>query len=203
MSSRHKLKILDHGVSLPEAARSSMETVIRSLKRPKKRLKLFELEPWLMCSIVGTCLGPPDLNRVVKRHRLRFGDDVREHQLHSFFVERAAEDCPISRTMNKILDEKFSRAIRLVGQETDEAGLKALWDELCARGHVAAGYWAFVCHTHTPVWLRNDIFGDVHMLSHFMGDHNREGAMAGEAANRATYDQVGQSQKARAGDDHG
>lgn len=151
---------------------------MRNLKCPKKRLKLWELEHWLMCSIVGTCLAPPDLDRVVKRHRLRFDDDVREHQLHSFFVERAAEDCPIGRTINKILDENFSRAIKLVGQETDETGLEALWEEFCAKGHVAAGYWAFMCYSHTPVWLRNNIFGDVHMLSHFMGGHNRQNAKA-------------------------
>ncbi|MGI9505754.1 MAG: DUF2325 domain-containing protein [Geminicoccaceae bacterium] len=151
---------------------------MRSLKRPRKRRKLFELEHWLMCSIVGTCLGPPDLDRVVKRHRLHFGENVREHQLHSFFVERAAEDCPIGRTMNKILDEKFSRAVKLVSQETDEVRLQALWEEFCAKGHVAAGYWAFMCHSHTPISLRNDIFGDVHMLSHFMGGHNRQNAKA-------------------------
>ncbi len=178
MSSRPKLKILDHGVSLPDAPPSSMEAVMRSLKRPKKRLKLWELEHWLMCSIVGTCLSPPDLDRVAKRHQLRFDDDTREHQLHSFFVERAAEDCPIGRTINKILDEKFSRAIKLVGQETDEVRLEALWEEFCAKGHVAAGYWAFMCHSHKPIWLRNNIFGDVHMLSHFMGGHNRQNAKA-------------------------
>lgn len=155
-----------------------MEAVIKDLRRPKKRLKLFELEHWLMCSIVGTCLSPPDLNRVIKRHRLRFDDDMRGHQLHGFFVDRAAEDCPIGRTMNKILDEKFSRAIKLVGQETDEDRLEALWEELCAKGHVAAGYWAFMCQSHTPISLRNDIFGDVHMLSHFMGGHNRQNAKA-------------------------
>lgn len=178
MSSRPRLKILDHGINLPDATPSSMETVISNLKRSKKRLKTWELEHWLMCSIVGTCLSPPDLDRVIKRHRLRFDDDVRDHQLHSYFVERAAEDCPIGRTMNKILDEKFSRAIKLVGQEMDEVRLEALWEEFCAKGHVAAGYWAFMCHSHTPVSLRNNIFGDVHMLSHFMGGHNRQNAKA-------------------------
>ncbi|MEM8950127.1 MAG: DUF2325 domain-containing protein [Pseudomonadota bacterium] len=163
---------------MPWSPPAGIEAAIKNLRRPKKRLKLFELEHWLMCSIVGTCLGPPDLDRVIKRHRLTFGDDVREHQMHSFFVERAAEDCPISRTMNKILDEKFARAIKLVGKEIEEAGLEALWQELCAKGHVAAGYWAFMSHSHVPTWLRNDIFGDVHMLSHFMGGYNRGNAKA-------------------------
>jgi len=178
MKSRSKLKILDHGVSLPWSPPSSMEAVIKDLRRPKKRLKLFELEHWLMCSIVGTCLGPPDLDRVVRRHRLRFDDDVREHRLHSFFVEQAAQDCPVGRTMNKILDEKSSRAIKLVGQGIDESGLRALWEEFCAKGHVAAGYWAFMSHSQVSVQLRNDIFGDVHMLSHFMGGYNRGNAKA-------------------------
>lgn len=178
MPSNPKLKILDHDVSLPNPAPSSMETVISNLKRSKKRLKLFEIEHWLMCSIVGTCLGPPDLDRVIKRHRLRFDNDVRDHQLHSYFVEQAAEDGPIGRTMNKILDEKFTRAIKLVGQETIDTRLQALWEEFCAKGHVAAGYWAFMCQTHTPIWLRKNIFGDVHMLSHFMSGHNRQNSKA-------------------------
>ena len=178
MTSRSKLKILDHDVNLPGSPPSSMDAVIKGFRRSKKRLKLFELEHWLMCSIVGTCLTPPDIDRVIKRHRLRFDDDVREHQLHSYFVERAAEDCPIGRTMNKILDEKFGRAIRSVGQERDGDKLEALWGELCAKGHVAAGYWAFMCHSHVPIWLRNNIFGDVHMLSHFMGGYNRGNAKA-------------------------
>ena len=164
MSSRYQLKVLDHGVNTPGSPPSSMETVIRNLRRPKKRLKLWELEHWLGCSIIGTCLGPPDLDRVIKRHRLRFDDDVREHQLHSYFVEQAAADGPIGRTLNKILDEKFVRTIKLVGQETDESRLEALWEELCAKGHVAAGYWAFMSHGHVPAWLRNNIFGDIHML---------------------------------------
>ena len=173
MTSRPKPKVLDHGVSLPGSPAFSMEAVMRNQRRPKKRMKLFELEQWQMCSIVGTCLGPPDIERVMKRHRLCFDDGVREHQLHSFLVERAAEDCPISRTMNKILDEKFGRVIKIVGQETDEDKLEALWEELCVKGQVAAGYWAFMSYNHIPVWLRNNIFGDVHMLSHFMGGFNR------------------------------
>ena len=75
--------------------------------------------------------------------------------------------------MTKILDEKFGRVIKLVSQEADGARLEALWEELCAKGQVAAGYWAFMSHNHIPDWLRNNIFGDVHMLSHFMGGYNR------------------------------
>ena len=59
-----------------------------------------------------------------------------------------------------------------------EISWRRLWGELCAKGHVAAGYWAFMCHSHVPIWLRNNIFGDVHMLSHFMGGYNRGNAKA-------------------------
>ena len=64
---------------------SSMDMVLRNLRRPKKRLKLFELDKWLVCSIVSTCLAPPDINRVINRHKVRFESDVREHHIHSFF----------------------------------------------------------------------------------------------------------------------
>ncbi len=178
MGSDSTLKFLNHGVSMDGQPPSSMDLVLRNLRRPKKRLRLFELDKWLMCSIVGTCLGPPDIKRVTKRHKIRFEGDVREHQIHSFFVERAAENGPISRSLSKVLDEKFARTIKLVGQQSDDADLEQLWEDLCAKGDVAAAYWAFMSHSHIPDWLRNNIFGDVHMLSHFMGGHNRQNAKA-------------------------
>ena len=51
--------------------------------------------------------------------------------------------------------------------------LAALWDQLCDKGEIAAAYWAFLTHAHVPAELRVRMFGEIHMLSHFMGGHNR------------------------------
>ncbi|MGH6914762.1 MAG: DUF2325 domain-containing protein, partial [Geminicoccales bacterium] len=56
----------------------------------------------------------------------------------------------------------------------DETRLAALWDDLCRRGLVAGAYWAFMSQAHVPETLKTHAFGEVHMLSHFMGAFNRQ-----------------------------
>jgi hypothetical protein len=41
---------------------------------------------------------------------------------------------------------------------------------------VAGAYWAFISQAHVPEWLKTHAFGEVHMLSHFMGGFNRQSA---------------------------
>ncbi len=48
-----------------------------------------------------------------------------------------------------------------------------MWDQLCDKGEIAGAYWAFLTHAHVPAELRVRLFGEIHMLSHFMGGHNR------------------------------
>ncbi len=80
--------------------------------------------------------------------------------------------------MRTALDEAYAGVVRRVGAASGEAELGGLWDELCAKGEVAAGYWAFMSHAHVPSALRVRVFGEVHMLSHFVGGHNRGNAKA-------------------------
>jgi hypothetical protein len=48
-----------------------------------------------------------------------------------------------------------------------------LWDDLCGRGLIAGAYWAIISHAHVAEPLKMHAFGEVHMLSHFMGGCNR------------------------------
>ena len=75
-----------------------------------------------------------------------------------------------------MLDHKYGAILRKVADEPDEVRLAALWDELCTRGLVAGAYWAFISQAHVPEWLKTHAFGEVHMLSHFMGGFNRQSA---------------------------
>ena len=63
--------------------------------------------------------------------------------------------------------------MRKVGAERDQARLAALWDDLCGRGLIAGAYWAIMSHSHVAEPLKMHAFGEVHMLSHFMGGCNR------------------------------
>jgi hypothetical protein len=71
------------------------------------------------------------------------------------------------------LDDRQAAILRKVGAERDQARLAALWDDLCGRGLIAGAYWAIMSHTHVAEPLKMHAFGEVHMLSNFMGGCNR------------------------------
>jgi hypothetical protein len=104
---------------------------------------------------------------------LAFPDDVQTYDVHGFMVARASERGPIAREITRTLDDRHAAILRKVGAERDQARLAALWDDLCGRGLIAGAYWAIMSHSHVAEPLKMHAFGEVHMLSHFMGGCNR------------------------------
>jgi hypothetical protein len=139
----------------------------------KRRLKIWQISSAWLCSIVGTCLGPADVDRIVRRAGVRFPDGTEAYDVHGFMVARAAEQGRVGREINKVLDDKYAALVRKVGAEGDQARLAALWNDLCGRGQIAGAYWAIMSHAHVGEAIKMHAFGEVHMLSHFMGGHNR------------------------------
>ena len=153
---------------------------------PRRRLKLWEIEHGYHCSIVGTCLTPATARQILRRARVEVEGGAEDYRLHSLLVSEATRSGVIGRLINKTLDDSFAGSIRRVAATFGEALQGALWDELCAKGEVAAGYWAFLSHSHVAPDLRVRIFGEVHMLSHFMGGHHRGNAKMLWLAERRT-----------------
>ena len=144
----------------------------------RRRLRLHELEHGFHCSIVGTCLSPGTARQIIRRAKLTFDADAQDYRLHSVLVSEAAKPGIVSRLITKVLDDSFAGTLRRVGATAGTQDLAALWDQFCEKGEIAAAYWAFLTHAHVPPDLRVRIFGEVHMLSHFMGGHNRAHAKA-------------------------
>jgi hypothetical protein len=139
----------------------------------KKRLKIWQIPTGWLCSVVGTCLTSSDVERILRRCGLAFPDDVQAYDIHGFMVARASERGPIAREITRTLDDRHAAILRKVGAERDQARLAALWDDLCGRGLIAGAYWALMSHSHIAEPLKMHAFGEVHMLSHFMGGCNR------------------------------
>lgn len=144
----------------------------------RRRLRLYELEQGFHCSIVGTCLTPGMARQIVRRAKLSFDHDTQDYRLHSVLVSEAGRPGIVSRLITKALDQSFAGVLRRVAATSGAEELGRLWDELCEKGEVAAAYWALLTHAHVSAELRVRIFGEVHMLSHFMGGHNRASAKA-------------------------
>jgi hypothetical protein len=174
LASARRPQVLDIGVELtPAASQTARRT---GSERPGRRLKIWEIPANWLCSVIGTCLTPADIQQILKRSAIRFRDEAYAYEVHRYVVGEAREDGRVGREINKMLDGKYGATLRKVADEPDEARLAALWDELCTRGLVAGAYWAFISQAHVPEWLKTHAFGEVHMLSHFMGGFNRQSA---------------------------
>jgi hypothetical protein len=138
-----------------------------------------------------------DVDRIVGRAGVRFREDAQAYDIHGFMVVRASERGRVGREINKALDEKYAAILRNVGAEQDQERLAALWNDLCTRGLVAGAYWAIMSHAHVAEELKTHAFGEVHMLSHFMGGYNRHSAKELWAAEHQIGDLEGRLARAR------
>lgn len=164
-------RVLDVALDLPAAMpRRGMA------ERPAKRLKLWQIPSNWLCSVIGTCLTPADIQQVLKRSAIRFPDGAYDYEIHGYVVGEARSDGRVGREINKVLDHKYRAILRKVAGEPAEDGQRALWDHLCQRGLVAGAYWAVISAAHVPEWLKTHAFGEIHMLPHFMGGFNRQSA---------------------------
>jgi hypothetical protein len=174
MASRDRPRLLDIEIELTPAAAQAGRRA--GSERPGGRLKIWEIPANWLCSVIGTCLTPVDIQQILKRSAIRFRAGAYDYEVHGYVVGEARDDGRVGREINKMLDHKYRAILRKVADEPDEVRLAALWDDLCTRGLVAGAYWAFISQAHVPEWLKTHAFGEVHMLSHFMGGFNRQSA---------------------------
>src|SRR5262245_59911805 len=77
----------------------------------RQRRKLWELAPYLYCSIVGTCLNSTELRKVVakfKGHELKGFSDL---AIHEEAVKAAAHHDVPARLLHKALDRRHEATI--------------------------------------------------------------------------------------------
>ncbi len=138
-----------------------------------KRKRLWEIDPRLHCSIIGTCLSMGDLHRVIAKLRVTVPADAEDYNIHGYFVSGAGQAGPEIKLLQKTLERRYSAAIRRFAAVSDAADLAALWQSSLNDGDIPGPYWALVSHATAPealIWRAN---GQVHMLSHLVGASNR------------------------------
>jgi hypothetical protein len=143
--------------------------VVPPAARVPARLKIWELQGGLQCSIVGTCLSNEDLLAVGRKSGIRPREGAGAYEVHSYFVQQAGKDCKVARVVQKLLDQRHAGVLRRVVAARTEPELTTLWEAEYDGGRVPGAYWAFLTTTHVPGALATRIFGDVHMLSHVLG----------------------------------
>jgi len=138
-------------------------------RHSRRRKKLWDLQTHFHCSVIGTCLTLDELRRLCRKANIVFEAAVSDHELHSAFVNVAGESAYPSRLLQKHLDSKYKRIIQqfLKIRVADE--LPRLWNEAMKTGEVASAFWALLTHPRTSDELLDQMYGDIHMLSHLAG----------------------------------
>ena len=139
----------------------------------RRRFKIWEISPNLHCSVIGTCLTTGELRQLL----VRLGhDDARtatDHELHTRGVRAAGQPDVAGKMLNKALDKRHDAVVkRMYGAKSADEVL-ARWRSALDEGDIPGGYWAAMTHPATSPAVIREVFGEVHMLSHLVGQTNR------------------------------
>jgi len=165
----------DHGGSLAALLRreDGAAPFVGSDCRKQRRRKIWDLSPNLHCSIVGTCLNPAELRQIFGKLREPDARTASDHSLHGRGVSAAGRHDLRGKLLHKTLDARHEATIRRFDRASTAAEVALLWREALAQGAISGAYWAALTHPatdHAPV---QEVFGEIHMLSHRVGASNR------------------------------
>lgn len=139
----------------------------------RSRDRIWELSPNLHCSVVGTCLSTGDLRQLFAKLNDPDARTASDHALHGRAVRAAGQKEVAGKLLNKLLDKRHESAIRRFAKARTAAEVRALWQEALGRGDIPGAYWAVLSHPATDGPLVQEVYGEVHMLSHLVGMSNR------------------------------
>jgi hypothetical protein len=146
------------------------------LKQKKEIFKLvsrikrvWEVEPHLHCSVIGTCLSIKDLRQVVHRLGLKISDEITDYELHRVFVGVVANKNQVSKLVDKFLERKHRAIIARFSKCNDAEALSLLWNQYVKDGDISGAYWAVISHPLLDKELESRVWGEVHMISHVLG----------------------------------
>jgi hypothetical protein len=139
----------------------------------RRRAQIWEISPNLHCSIIGTCLSPGELRRLLVRLNVAGAETAGDHDAHLLGVLLAARPKEGAKLLQKALDRRHRGALNRFGKAPDAAALCALWEEAMGGGDIPGAYWALLTHPLATNEMVRHAFGDVHMLSHLVGATNR------------------------------
>lgn len=132
------------------------------------RRKLWELERHYHCSVIGTCLTLAELRKIKRQLKGIVHALDTDYDLHRVFVVAVQEVTPATRLIHKFLERKYKSAIQKLAK-MQPAVFSTYWTMALSTGEIAGAYWALITHPETPKNLLDQIYGEVHMLSHLSG----------------------------------
>jgi hypothetical protein len=135
-----------------------------------RRVRLAELDSYIHCSVIGTCVTGAGLYDIVARYAGLNLDQASEFELHHAAVQIVAEGGQGAEALQEALDSLYEREIRRFERARDENELLQWWHAQRRRGEVAGAYWALLTHPRVTGELRQRIVGELHGLTYLQAE---------------------------------
>jgi hypothetical protein len=152
---------------------SGHQPLVPAHSKNLKRTKIWELSTNLHCSIIGTCLTGVELRQFLHKMGETDAKTATDHTLHGRGVMSAGRPDTAGKMLNKTLDRRHETLIKRFSKMKMTDEVRKLWRECFEQGDIPGAYWAALTHPATDRALVQEVFGEVHMLSHLVGSASR------------------------------
>lgn len=140
----------------------------------RQRRKLWELEDRLHCPVIGTCLSIEDLKRVIRQSGIAMESKASDFDYHVTLAHAAGEKSRVTRNLQKLLDKRYQRHLKKLSGVSCEQALAKHWHQALAEDEIPGMLWAVITHPLLSRSLSDQVYGEVHMLSHLSGRSHRK-----------------------------
>ncbi|MFA4902430.1 MAG: DUF2325 domain-containing protein [Desulfobaccales bacterium] len=133
------------------------------------RHNLGEIDRFL-CPLVGTCLTLKETQKIARHFKYVGGTSA--YILHIWIIEACRKLPPVAKYVQKFLDRKYRLTITRI-DACEGLELNLAWQEALKEGQIAGAFYAITTREDTPKNVLNEVFGDIHMMSHLQGAEAR------------------------------
>jgi len=128
------------------------------------RKKVWEIDSAFTCPIMGTCLTISDTKKILKRYGKLL--NLTKYEAHNAAVSYCSDENQVSKAINKTLDSTYSKYIEDIKKLDSHEELSDYWKSHFEKGNIAGPLWAIVSSRNLYSDICNEVYADVHMLSH-------------------------------------
>lgn len=137
-------------------------------KGRKERLKIWEIDKFFKCPIVGACLNYAEQKHLLKKCGI-CTKNKNPYDIHEILVASCDTENRLSQKFEDKLNQKFGKMSSVLF-EMDQEAFMAHWQDCFEAGDYHEALWTAASRPDLSIENRREIFGMVHMGMHWNGE---------------------------------
>ena len=148
------------------------------IEKPRKcgRVDVWDIPEHQLCTVVGTCLEIKQLRKLKNRFKKYIADMPlnSDYDLHACCVSACRIKNLLSKSINKTINQQFAQYVQEIRGLKEDKEIRKIWlsREPGNLRQLAGYYWAILTSERASADLKNEIYGEVHMISHISGQRS-------------------------------